>query len=174
MEKIDYELLKVRYELFGDSVETLALSINTPPDMLQQEIERRGWTPSNLIACAEPSTNATKPTDLASFAATFTETAKSKLTVLSLARQLAFADDYARIERKLLEMLFQNIKEYGEHPKILKELAGVFKDLTANSVTANIGKALQETDDKGGNLIVQIMNEIKGEKSETSVQAKVQ
>ncbi len=115
---------KFEYEFLGKSVNEISETYNIPLVSLEMEIEKAGWTqyvePNRL-----PETK-----NLQEFADQLEEMTRSKLSIISLFRQIELQPLYSQLEKGILEKAIDTISELSTmDDRIATKLLNITKTL---------------------------------------------
>lgn len=107
---VDWNLVKLQYEVLADSKDTICTDHEIPPGLLEQAIEEHGWVRSDTIATPD-----------------FIEDVEQKASYIAAHRQMLTAPMYTKIEYLLLVKCMAVLntvdKDDSNAPTKLKSLA---------------------------------------------------
>ncbi len=148
---------KFDYEFLGRSKEDLSRTYELTQDQIDFHIIREGWQRK-----VEPMEIA-EVTDLKTYAEQITALAKSKLTILSVARQIEHQPLIAQLEKLCLEKAIELLNEVHpidpRGPTKLKTLVQVIQIIQEHS-PISLGAELQKQLTQNPGLVVNIVNQI--------------
>lgn len=149
---------KFDYEFMGKSVDQLSSDYGFPTFTLEAAISEGEWQRR-----LEP-TELPKTADLAKFAEELESLTRSKLTIISLFRQIENQPLYAQIEKAILEKMLVLVAELQSmDDKAANKLMNITKALAAIQERNPVdlaGQLKEELGKGGGGVTVQIMNHI--------------
>ena len=160
METIDTKKLAARfdYEFMGKTAEEISVEYRYPLVAVKQEIELAGWT-QKLDPLELPATD-----DISKFASELEESAKHRLSIISLFRQLNNQSVITQIETEALKKILSLVESIDDTKR------GAAKDLTTliNAVVklqeqspVKIAEELKaQTEGKEGGVTIQILNSV--------------
>lgn len=148
---------KFDYEFLGRSKEDLSRTYELTQDQIDFHIIREGWQRK-----VEPMEIA-EVTDLKTYAEQITDLAKSKLTILSVARQIEHQPLIAQLEKLCLEKAIELLNEIRpidpRGPSKLKTLVQVVQIIQEHS-PISLSTELQKQLAQNPGLVVNIVNQI--------------
>ena len=148
---------KFDYEFMGRSKEDLSRTYELTLDQIDFHVTRDGWQRK-----VEPM-EIQEVTDLKTYAEQLTDLAKSKLTILSVARQIEHQPLIAQLEKLCLEKAIEMIGEVRpidpRGPTKLKTLVQVIQIIQEHS-PISLGAELQKQLAQNPGLVVNIVNQI--------------
>ena len=162
MKSIDWGLVKIQYELFGETAQSLAEEYDTTLRMIQYAIDDGGWEPKPIATAITEWQNLDNIEDLPS---DMLDQVKDRMSILFTLKQSALNPRYIAIETAILGKAQQVIQNIGpDHPNAaaaLKAMAETFhmlreangvggskNDEPDNSITVNI----QQRVDRAGQI----------------------
>lgn len=149
---------KFDYEYMGKSLSELASIYGFPEDVIEAECRHNGWE-RKLEPTAMPKTS-----DLQKFAEELEDITRTKLSIISLFRQIENQPLYAQIEEALLDKLLELVSDIETtDDKAAMKLGQIAKTLSSIQERNPINLADQLKDaiaDGAGKVVVQIANNI--------------
>ena len=146
------------YEYMGKSVAELASMYGFNLVSLEEEIEDHGWY-RKLEPTSLPQTN-----DMQQFADQLEKITRSKLSIVSLFRQIDNQSLYAELEKALLVKALEMVGELSSmDDKAANKLVNITKTLTAiqERNPIQLADTFKDTlDSKGSGIVVNIANQI--------------
>ena len=156
MKNLDWGLLKIQYEIFGETIDSLAEEYDTTPRMIQFAVDEGGWEKKPL---ANAITEWQNMDNLEAIPPDLIDQVKDRMQILFTLKQSALNPRYIAIETALLgkvQQVVQNLSPDNENAaEILKSIANVF---IAMKGVVGLG---ERADDKMDNSIkVQVLQRI--------------
>ena len=149
---------KFDYEYLGKTTEEIAVQYDFPLDSLHEEIRLSLWS-RKIAPTALPET-----TDMQKFADQLEKITRSKLSIISLFRQIDNQSLYAELERAILGKCLESISDLSAtDDKMTTKLVNITKTLISIQERNPIQLADQfkETLEKqGSQVLVQIANHV--------------
>lgn len=130
MIQIDWSLVQLQYEVFGESFDEIAKAYDTTPRMIEYAAEKRGW---KRLPVAEAVQNWTDLDKLEDVSDELIDEVQKRMKIMRTIKESALAPRYMAVETailgKALELL-QNLDSTDPHATIkLKAVAEVLKSL---------------------------------------------
>ena len=159
---VNWNLLKISYELFGESVSSLASEAGVSPAIVQYAIDEQGWERKQIAHAPTPSLD---PNDLENASADLVEHVKSTLDLRNTLKQQTLAPAYMKLEMALLDKATQIANTLnssaGNAASQLKALTEAWRNLLEqNRLVSGSSGTGASGDGDSGKVVVQIMNKV--------------
>jgi hypothetical protein len=161
-QQIDWGLLKIQYEIFGETTESLADQYNTTPRMIEYAVEEGKWQHKPIAkaiqAWEEFGSIEELPPDLL-------DEVQSRMQILFTLKQSTLNPRYIAIEAAILGKAQQVVRNLNpEDPNAADVLSSMAKVFTALRETAGITGSNSE--DKGKSITVKILSKVGNDRQE--------
>jgi hypothetical protein len=160
MSKIDWSLVKLQYELFGQSVDQLAEEYGIAPNVLRYAADERGWQRNELALTTRTLPSTSSKLDLAE---SITENQK----LLRAIKLATLSPKYIALEAALLGKCISFLSNLADddptNAAALKAVADILKSLTDTNQPK-----VADQNNGGGGLTVNIQNNFDTDDSPTN------
>ena len=172
MKPIDWGLVKLQYEIFGETVQDIATEYDTTPRFIQHAIDNEGWKRLPVADALRDWTNIESVEDIPP---DMVDQVRDRMNILFTLKQSSLNPRYIAIEAAILgkaQGVIQNLDP--DHPNaesVLKAISEVFTSL--RDVAGPGGRNAQAEESKG--ITVQVMTRSQSDKKiEQGVKVDVQ
>lgn len=169
----DFNTMRMRYEVLGESLEDLSTEYGFGTKALQAFAEEEGWCQKPLPSVIDQ----VEPKDLETYAKNLLETTQHKLSVLSIYNQLYLRPRYIELEHQLLEKALEMTKQLDPSAPgasaSLKRLVSSLNDLTQRSGLLQGGAAQGDEMLKDNGLTVNLIQQFVDKTSPTENEIKI-
>jgi hypothetical protein len=158
----DLSILQLQYEILNTPMDQLAADAGLPLSLLEKEAERLGWArkwpdedwlpvPEDTtdVLLQEMSEAELRAEKIAQEIEQYTETARQRLKVYSLAKEILLAHKYLALEVSIVNQAKDMTDKENITAAELKALSSLYKDLRSTSNLGNIAGISIGTDDSG-------------------------
>jgi hypothetical protein len=165
---IDTELLRLQYEILNFSVADLAKQTGMPESIIQKEVDsqnwKQWWPTDKHFAEANPEDELEDSEVFALQSEQYIDTAKRRLAVYTLAKEIHLAQKYLALESSLVDKAKDIVDEIkSSDAEAAAKMSRLFKDMTTKNPLASL-QSIQFGEDEGGIPTV-IVRDLTGRKN---------
>lgn len=164
---MDVELLKLQYEILNFSAEDISKATGINLKIVENEIKEQGWKQwwptDKLFAEANPEDEQDEAEVFALQTEQYIDTAKRRLAVYTLAKEIHLAQKYLALESSLVKKAKEIIDEIKSgDAEAAAKMSRLYKDMTSKNPMQAL-QSIQFGEDEGGIPTV-IVRDLSGRK----------
>jgi len=154
---INLSLLRLQYEILNKSLEQIANETGLPLSAIKVDATQGNWkqmwpdtTQSSTSQIDRDSLSSAEMQELYALEQEqFTDRSKKRLQLYSLAKDMFLATKYLELEYLLIDRACKALEDVDPGAAGIRQLAAVYKDLTAGTTLSALTKFSLEVDDSG-------------------------
>ena len=167
---INLSLLRLQYEVLNKSFEQIASETGLPVSAIKVDAAQQNWKQlwpdPPQTAATTLDTSSLSPEELQEYYALqqeqYTDNTKKRLKLYTLAKDMFLATKYLELESLLIEKACDALNSIDPGAAGIRQLASVYKDLTAGTTLSALTKFSLEIDDSG--IPTVIIRDLTGQK----------
>jgi len=156
----DYEILRIQFEMFGQSLEEIAEEQGIPLSRLTYAAEAGGWTQSNLPALPDRTSEITKASEIQE---NLLEDIEDRLKFQHVVKTSSLSPRYVGLEALILNKALEFVKylapDQPQGVEKLQKLSTILNSLKEKNATINNNSGKDQAQD-GGGLRIAIVNKV--------------
>lgn len=154
---LDPSLMRLQYEIFNTSIEQLAADSKIPVSIVQKEATAGNWKQLWPAQAQEQHsqeyldslTDDERGELLTLESEQYIETARKRMRVYTLAKDITLAVKYLELEHKLVDTAIDLLENFEGGAAGIKQLSALYKDLTSGSSLTSLAKLTLGVDEDG-------------------------